>query len=107
MQRILTTDVPSRVGETVRLAGWVHTLRTFREVKFLVLRDRSGLVQTVVDPGSTVDISTVGKEYCVDLVGKVAAEPRAPGPRVPSGQPGEGTRCRSGERRRRGGCSRR
>ncbi len=78
MQRILTSEVASQVGETVRLAGWVHTLRTFREVKFLILRDRGGLIQTVIDPDSAIDVSSVGKEYCVELEGHVKPEPRAP-----------------------------
>lgn len=78
MQRILTSEAPSHVGERVRLQGWVHTLRTYREVKFLVLRDRGGLIQTVVEPGAEVDISEIGKEYVVDLEGEVVPEERAP-----------------------------
>ncbi|MCZ6793958.1 MAG: aspartate--tRNA(Asn) ligase [Planctomycetota bacterium] len=79
MQRILSSEVADHTGEAVRLAGWVHTLRTFREVKFLILRDRGGTVQTVVDPGSDIDLDAIGKEYCVELDGDVVAEPRAPG----------------------------
>ena len=78
MHRTLSSEVPSRVGETVRLQGWVHALRTFREVKFLVLRDRAGLIQTVANPDSSVDISDIGREYVVDLEGRVVADERAP-----------------------------
>jgi nondiscriminating aspartyl-tRNA synthetase len=79
MHRILSSDVPRHVGQRVRLAGWVHVLRTFREVKFIVLRDRGGLVQTVVEPGAGIDVSGVGKEFCIEIVGDVVVEPRAPG----------------------------
>jgi nondiscriminating aspartyl-tRNA synthetase len=33
----------------------------------------------VVDPGANIEVAGVGKEYVVDVVGKVMAEPRAPG----------------------------
>ena len=79
MDRVVSSEVASHIGETVRLSGWVHTLRTFREVKFVLLRDRGGVVQTVVDPGSSIDVSAIGKEYCVEVEGTVANEPRAPG----------------------------
>ena len=78
-QRILASEALSRPGETVRLAGWVHTLRTFREVHFLILRDRSGLIQTILGPAGATGLPEVGKEYVVELEGRVVAEPRAPG----------------------------
>jgi nondiscriminating aspartyl-tRNA synthetase len=80
MERILSSEVPARVGQTIRLAGWIHALRTFREVQFLILRDRGGLVQTVIDAdSSSIDVSRLGKECVVDVEGSVVAEPRAPG----------------------------
>jgi nondiscriminating aspartyl-tRNA synthetase len=79
MDRTLATEALSRCGETVRLAGWIHTLRTFREVTFLILRDRSGLVQTVLSPECETDAAQLGKEYVVELEGEVIADARAPG----------------------------
>ncbi|MEM7233138.1 MAG: OB-fold nucleic acid binding domain-containing protein, partial [Planctomycetota bacterium] len=79
MQRVLSNEVLSYAGQEVKLSGWVHTLRNFREVKFIVLRDRGGVVQCVVDPGSEIDVSGLGKEFCVNLTGTVKAEDRAPG----------------------------
>lgn len=79
MERILSSEALQRPGQTVRLAGWVHNLRLFREVKFLILRDRAGLIQTVVDPASGVDAKDIGKEYVVEAEGRVVADPRAPG----------------------------
>ena len=76
MERILASAVCEHVGKTVRLAGWVHTLRNFREVRFLILRDRSGLVQTVVDTDKIKE--TFGKEFVVEVEGEVREEPRAP-----------------------------
>jgi len=79
MQRILSSEALHQHGATVRLAGWIHNIRDFGEVKFLILRDRGGLIQTVVDPGSTVKLDGLGKEYVVELEGKVVQEPRAMG----------------------------
>jgi nondiscriminating aspartyl-tRNA synthetase len=79
MERVLSSDVPSLAGEKIRLSGWVHNLRTFREVVFLILRDRGGLVQTVVMPGSGIDVAHLHKESVVELDGTVVSEPRAPG----------------------------
>lgn len=78
MHRILSSQIPDHAGEIVRLAGWIHALRTFREVKFLILRDRGGLAQAVVDPGADIDVAGLGKEYTVELEGKVVPDPRAP-----------------------------
>jgi len=50
MERILSNEALRRTGQVVRLAGWVHNIRKFREVKFLILRDRGGLIQTVLAP---------------------------------------------------------
>jgi nondiscriminating aspartyl-tRNA synthetase len=79
MERILSSEALARHGQTVRLAGWVHNIRDLGDVKFLILRDRAGLIQTVVDPGSTVAVRDVGKEFVVQLEGRVVADPRARG----------------------------
>ena len=47
----LTTTAP---GTPVRLEGWVHRRRELARVTFLVLRDRSGLAQVVLPPGTAV-----------------------------------------------------
>lgn len=49
MERIYTTDIAGRVGERVRLAGWLQTLRRLGGINFLVLRDVRGTAQIVVD----------------------------------------------------------
>jgi nondiscriminating aspartyl-tRNA synthetase len=79
MERILSSEALLRPGDTVRLAGWIHNIRDFRDVKFLILRDRGGLIQTVIDPASGIKTADIGKEFVVELQGAVVAEPRAPG----------------------------
>ncbi|HBO50844.1 MAG TPA: aspartate--tRNA(Asn) ligase, partial [Planctomycetes bacterium] len=57
----------------------MHNLRNHKDVQFLVLRDRGGLIQAVAQPSSEVDLTGLGKEYVVELTGTVIEEPRAPG----------------------------
>jgi len=40
--------VPKKIGETVFLQGWINNLRPLGKLCFIVLRDRSGLIQTVL-----------------------------------------------------------
>ncbi|BCB78977.1 aspartate--tRNA(Asn) ligase [Phytohabitans flavus] len=79
MQRILSTQLPAHIGETVRLAGWVHRRRLLKSVAFLIVRDRAGLSQVVVtDPGVRAQIEAVGEETAVELTGEAVANAAAP-----------------------------
>ncbi len=66
-------------GTVVTLAGWVHLRRDFGGVIFVVLRDRSGLVQVVVSnetsPGAHQIASGIRSEYVLQVVGNVRSRP--------------------------------
>lgn len=63
------------VGLEVRLAGWVHSRRDHGGVVFVDLRDASGIVQVVFNPGDGgIDEEVVGSlrsEYCIAVSGVV------------------------------------
>jgi nondiscriminating aspartyl-tRNA synthetase len=78
--RILNQEIPSAVGQTVTVAGWVHRRRRLAAVGFLILRDRSGLSQIVVKtPETQAQLDELGEETVVQVTGTVAANPQAPG----------------------------
>ena len=71
-------------GQTVTLRGWVYHLRSSGKVRFLVLRDGSGLAQGVLVKGRLPEddfqqFEQLTLETSVILEGLVRAEPRAPG----------------------------
>ena len=41
-------DLPERVGQEVTLRGWLYRKRSSGKVRFLILRDGTGLVQGVM-----------------------------------------------------------
>ncbi|MBY6151679.1 aspartate--tRNA ligase [Vannielia litorea] len=63
------------VGETVRLAGWVHRVRDHGGVLFIDLRDHYGVTQVLCDPDSPVfaEVEKVRSEWCIRIDGTVKA----------------------------------
>ncbi len=81
---------PTDVDRDVTVMGWVHGRRDHGGVVFLDVRDRSGLVQVVLDPERSAPAHERGAdvrlEYVVAVKGKVV--PRSPetlNPELPTG----------------------
>ena len=66
-------------GQSVKLCGWVHTIRDFGGTKFIVLRDRYGISQVVAGPQSPAAAQQVAAdlkdEWVVMAEGTVALRP--------------------------------
>jgi len=75
--RTLCGELGEHTGQEVSLRGWVHRIRDFGGVRFVVLRDRSGTAQVVVP--REVALGDVGCEWVVAVDGRCRLEPRAPG----------------------------
>ncbi len=69
MKRILARELSSHIEQTVTVRGWLNNLRAMGKLSFLLLRDRTGLLQVVIEskeellkvadlqPGSILSIS--------------------------------------------------
>ncbi len=49
MKRSLHHDLPHLMDQRVCVRGWLHTFRSLGKLNFLILRDRTGLTQIVVE----------------------------------------------------------
>ena len=70
MQRTLITDTSKKIGESVKLSGWVSTIRDHGKISFLDLRDRTGIIQCV-----GTNLEKVSPESSVVIEGKVVERP--------------------------------
>ncbi|MEJ2722841.1 MAG: asparagine--tRNA ligase, partial [bacterium] len=80
----LISDLSSHVGETVTLSGWVHNTRSSGKIRFLILRDGTGYVQTVAGKNDLSEdefdlLGDIGQESSVEITGVVREDKRAPG----------------------------
>lgn len=64
----------AQIGKEVKLNGWLHEIRDLAKVKFLLLRDRTGIIQCVVAKENEEFFKLVPKlkpEMTVEIKGKV------------------------------------
>jgi nondiscriminating aspartyl-tRNA synthetase len=73
--RVLAADLPTYVGRSVEISGWLHRRRELKTVTFLVLRDRSGLAQIV----ASALPEDLPEETVLRVRGTVTANAQAPG----------------------------
>ncbi|MCW2961538.1 MAG: aspS [Thermoleophilia bacterium] len=77
------SDVPNallrlaRIDEDVHVSGWVNSVRDHGELIFIDLRDRTGIVQLVIDPskapGAHAAAEKLRNEFCISARGRVVA----------------------------------
>src|SRR5437588_3989767 len=71
---------PQQIGQTVTLAGWVHSRRDRGGVIFIDVRDREGRTQTVFDPSDLSkelfeQAAALRSECVIRVTGKVRPRP--------------------------------
>ncbi len=80
MGRVLTRDVAKHAGQEVNLRGWLHKKRLIGGINFILLRDRGGLVQVVVQEETELDkLRSLQVGTVLSITGKAVEEQRAPG----------------------------
>jgi asparaginyl-tRNA synthetase len=79
------SDLSKAVGQTVELRGWVYNVRSSGKIKFLLLRDGTGLCQCVLFKGDCTaeafdtKFEKLTQESSVRVTGVVREEKRSPG----------------------------
>jgi aspartyl-tRNA synthetase len=76
-----------RVGDMIRLAGWVGRRRDHGGIIFVDLRDASGIIQAVIDPTDLPESRGLKLEYVISLQGTVRPRPEGTeNPDMPTGE---------------------
>jgi len=61
----------SHVGQTITLNGWAHKVRDLGGLCFVDLRDRTGIVQLLIDPAKHPQYEEIRTETCLSVTGIV------------------------------------
>ncbi|MGV3771975.1 MAG: aspartate--tRNA ligase [Verrucomicrobiales bacterium] len=83
---------PSHIGQTVTLAGWVHSRRDLGGLIFIDIRDREGRTQTVFDPSDMAaelfeKASSLRSESVIEVTGLVRQRPTGTNnSKIPTGE---------------------
>lgn len=79
MERTMVGELRSKVGQPVKIQGWLQTLRDQKKMQFLVIRDVTGLAQVVFEKNKDRDvasfISGLSAETALTIVGVVVDNP--------------------------------
>jgi aspartyl-tRNA synthetase len=70
MERTLISETTEKVGEKVKIEGWIDSIRDHGKITFIDLRDRSGIIQCVGQ-----NLPKVTPESVVEISGEVSARP--------------------------------
>src|SRR3990167_2827802 len=74
MARTLIIDLKQHLNQEVTIQGWIQEIRNLSKIKFIILRDRSGDMQTIAFKGDTEQetfdmIQTYKKESVIEIIG--------------------------------------
>lgn len=80
MERTYVNQLKDNVGQEVKLFGWAQTIRNQGNIKFIVLRDITGIAQVVVKNSSDAfsAVESLHLESVVEITGNVKSEEQAP-----------------------------
>ncbi len=80
--RIYINELKKHVGQSVELKGWVYSLRSSGKIRFLLMRDGTGIVQVIWVKGVVADeifnkFETLTQESSIIVRGKVKEDKRS------------------------------
>ncbi len=80
----------SDAGKRAKLCGWVQGIRDKGSILWLILRDRYGITQAILEEGKTSEalleqVRSLGREFVVQIEGEVI-ERLSKNPKIPTGE---------------------
>jgi len=79
MTRTLARELAEKIDQEVTVRGWLHKKRLLGGLNFITIRDRSGLIQTLIEDKNEMEkLRGMQTGTVVSFTGKVVADERAP-----------------------------
>jgi nondiscriminating aspartyl-tRNA synthetase len=70
MKRVIVSNINKYINKKIKVEGWIYRIRRLKEITFLVIRDRSGFVQCVIE-NKNVNLYNIKLESVVSIIGGV------------------------------------
>ncbi|MGG7214163.1 aspartate--tRNA(Asn) ligase [Clostridium nigeriense] len=70
MERVIVRNINEYINKKIKLEGWIYRIRKLKEITFLVIRDRSGFVQCVIE-NKNINLNNIKLESVVSVIGEV------------------------------------
>jgi len=79
MTRTLARELAEKINQEVTVSGWLHKKRLLGGLNFITIRDRSGLIQTLIEDKDEMEkLRGMQTGSVVSFTGTVVADERAP-----------------------------
>jgi nondiscriminating aspartyl-tRNA synthetase len=79
MTRTLARELAEKINQEVTVSGWLHKKRLLGGLNFITIRDRSGLIQTLIEDKNEMEkLRGMQTGTVVSFTGMVVADERAP-----------------------------
>jgi len=84
MQKVTISDVSKHEGKEVALSGWLYNKRSSGKLWFLLVRDGTGIIQSVASKEDVSDTTfqnceNVTQESSISIIGTIVTDKRSPG----------------------------
>jgi len=84
VKTVTIESLSNHVGEEVRIRGWLYNKRSSGKLRFLILRDGTGWVQSIMAKSDVPEevfalFDELTQESSLEVTGEVREDPRAPG----------------------------
>jgi asparaginyl-tRNA synthetase len=84
MARVYIENLEHHIGEEIKISGWLFNKRSSGKIRFIIIRDGSGILQCVMMKGMVPEeafnqFDTLTQESSLTVIGKIKKDDRAPG----------------------------